>query len=153
VEIGPAHLISAGRRVLVGHGPPAKWLVPRAGALGRPSLPGTETPCHPQMPIVPPFSRPLPPLVPIGHCLSFTCRPTCAHVRRHPYPLIYRSQVHLLLLTASPHSATAIPTSLCTEGRRQVAAPPVPPATVLMCHRCLESGLVPASGCAIVMCL
>jgi hypothetical protein len=40
MEIGPAHLISAGRRVSVGHGPPAKWPVPRAGVLGHPSPPG-----------------------------------------------------------------------------------------------------------------
>jgi hypothetical protein len=40
MEIGPAHLISAGRRVSVGHGPPTKWPMPRAGVVGHPSPPG-----------------------------------------------------------------------------------------------------------------
>jgi hypothetical protein len=38
----------------------------------------------------------------------------------------HRSQVHLLLLAAFPHSTAAIPTPLCTEGRWQVAAPLAP---------------------------
>jgi hypothetical protein len=44
VEIGLAHLISAGRRVLVGHSPTAKWLAPSAGALSHPSPPGIQSP-------------------------------------------------------------------------------------------------------------
>jgi hypothetical protein len=78
VEIGPAHLINAGHRVLVGPGPPAKWPAPRAGTLSHLSPPGTESPCHPQTPTAPPFSRPLPPHVPAGHCPGFSCYPTCA---------------------------------------------------------------------------
>jgi hypothetical protein len=44
MEIGPAHLISASYRVLVGHSPPAKWPAPRAGALNHPSPPSSESP-------------------------------------------------------------------------------------------------------------
>jgi hypothetical protein len=62
----------------------------------------------------------------------------------------HRSQVHLLLLATFPHSTTAIPTPLCIEGRRQVAAPP---ATILMRHRCPESGRILASSCTAAMCL
>jgi hypothetical protein len=83
VEIGPTHLTSAGRRVLVGHGPPAKWPAPRAGALGRPSPPDTVLPCHPQTSIVSPFSRP----------------------RRRP-------QVHLLSLSTAAHGLSSKPSPL-----------------------------------------
>jgi hypothetical protein len=80
-------------------------------------------------------------------------RPTCTHVRRRPYLVLYQSQVHLLLLVSSPHSTTTIPTSLCTEGRQQVATPPTPLVAVLVRHRCPESGLVHASSCTTAMCL
>jgi hypothetical protein len=61
----------------------------------------------------------------------------CPHVHQPPLSSSHvgnhQSQVHLLLLAAFPHSATSIPTPLCTEGQWQVTAPP---AAVLVHHRC-----------------
>jgi hypothetical protein len=95
MEIGPAHLISAGRRVLVGHGPLAKWPAPRAGALSRRSSPGTVSLCHPQTPTAPPFSRP-------------RCHPHMHMPSFPPMPMGYhRSQAPFLLL--APHSAPPLP--------------------------------------------
>jgi hypothetical protein len=88
----------------------------------RPQSPTTAAPAGPPPPRFPP-----PPV---------SRRPKCTHIPRRPYPLLYQSQVCLLLLTASPHFAATIPTSLCTEGRQQVAASPAPPAAVLVHHRC-----------------
>jgi hypothetical protein len=58
MEIRPAHLNSAGRQVLAGHGPSAKWPAPSTGTLSCPSTQGTVSPRRPQMPTVPPFSGP-----------------------------------------------------------------------------------------------
>jgi hypothetical protein len=131
----------------VGHDPLVKCPAPRAGVLGRPSPPCTESPLptdcrHAHRTAAAPVST-----APVSR------HPTCTHIRHRPYPVLYQSQVHLLLLAASPHSTAASPTSLCTEGRQQVATPPAPLAAVLVRHHCPESALVHASSCTAAMCL
>jgi hypothetical protein len=101
VEIGSAQLISTGHRVLVGHGPPAKWPSPRVGTLGHPSLPARDRPLS--CPRSPTGRRPrtsaTPSLAPPAvspRRSPFPCwRPqalTAPHVHRLPYPLLKRQK-------------------------------------------------------------
>jgi hypothetical protein len=115
VEIGSAHLISVGHRVLVGRCPWwARSVTRPCQALSRHRPQTATVPTRPPPPWFPP--------PPVSRC------PACAHVSRHPYPLLYQSHSPFEHLHSHPAHSPLLTALLCPVLHHRASRPPGRPS-------------------------